>query len=122
MAEIKRNPTEAKRVIREAYPYKVCTVCGTTLAAALDIAHLNHDPSNNDPDNLAWLCKTHHWMFDCDLYPLEAIKLMRDRWQVTKGRPDHSGRMKDAGKKAAATRRRSAAAQKSWETRRRKNG
>jgi hypothetical protein len=28
------------------------------------IAHLDHDPSNSDPDNLAWLCFEHHNEYD----------------------------------------------------------
>ena len=57
MAETKRNPTEAKRVMEGAYPYKACTVCGTTLAAALEIAHLDQDITNNDYKNLMALCQ-----------------------------------------------------------------
>lgn len=29
------------------------------------IAHLDDDPSNNDPDNLAWLCLNHHGKWHC---------------------------------------------------------
>jgi hypothetical protein len=57
-------------------------------------------------------------MFDCDLYPIEAVKLMREKWQDTKGKASHAGRMRQAGPKAAATRRRSASARKAWTTRR----
>jgi hypothetical protein len=28
------------------------------------IAHLDHDPTNNAPDNLAWLCFDHHDEYD----------------------------------------------------------
>lgn len=28
------------------------------------IAHLDHNPSNNDPDNLAFLCMEHHSLYD----------------------------------------------------------
>src|SRR5947207_954201 len=28
------------------------------------IAHLDHDPGNNDPDNLAFLCFDHHDRYD----------------------------------------------------------
>lgn len=41
-------------------------------------------------------------MYDAGLYPLEAIKLMRERWQETQGRASHDTRMKDAGDKAAS--------------------
>ncbi len=114
----KRKPAEAQRVAREAYPYKCCCVCGMMLATALDLAHLDQNAGNNDAENLAWLCKTHHWMYDAGLYPAEAIRLLRANWQMTKGKPDHSARMKDAGPKAARTRKRRRAARKAVETRR----
>ncbi len=113
-----RRQSEAKRVARESYPYTCCCVCGLKLATALDLAHLDHDAGNNDPANLAWLCKTHHWMYDAGPYPREAVQMLRAHWQKTKGKPDHSARMKDAGRKAAETRKRSQAARKAWETRR----
>jgi hypothetical protein len=46
-------------------------------------------------------------MFDADFYPIEAIKLMRQRWQETKAVP-HRMPMIGAGAKAAQTRRRNA--------------
>jgi hypothetical protein len=88
----------------------------------LTVAHLDHDSSNNAPDNLARLCQTHHWMDDAGLYPLEAIRLLQEHWQVTEGKPDHKPRMKDAGAKAAVARKRSAAAHKAVATRRRRPG
>jgi hypothetical protein len=53
------------------------------------------------------------------VYPIEAIKLLQVHWQTIKGVPDHKGRMKDAGAKAALTRKRRAAGRKASETRRR---
>jgi hypothetical protein len=40
-------------------------------------------------------------MYDANLYSKEAIKLLREHWQKTKGKPDHSGRMKTGGVDAA---------------------
>jgi len=114
----KRRQSEARKVAREAYPYRACAVCGLSLPTAIDLAHLDQDASNNAPDNLAWLCKTHHWMYDAGLYPAAALEALRDHWQRTKGKPDHSARMKDAGPKAARTRKRRAAAKKAVATRR----
>jgi hypothetical protein len=74
--------------------------------------------SNNVPENVAFLCQTHHWMFDAGLYPIEAIRLLRAHWQKTKGVPSHKARMKDAGMKAAQTRKHSLTAHKAWKTRR----
>lgn len=56
-------------------------------------------------------------MYDAGLYPVAAIRLMQAHWQATEGKPDHKGRMKDAGAKAALTRKRRAAARKAVVTR-----
>lgn len=113
-----RRQAEARRIAAQHWPYRCCVICGDTFVAALQLAHLDQNAGNNDPDNLAWLCGKHHWMFDCALYPIEAVKMMRAHWQVTKGVPDHTGRLKDAGKKAGRTRTRQAAARKAVITRR----
>ena len=115
----KRRQGEARRVAAMAYPFVCCVVCGAQLKSCMTVAHLDHQPGNNDPKNLAWLCPTHHGMYDCGLYPRDAIELLRDHWQQTKGVPCHKARMKQAGAKAALTRKRTAAARKAWETRRR---
>jgi hypothetical protein len=112
----KRNQEEARRVLREHYPFKCCVVCGLQIDTCLTAAHLDQNPANNAPDNLAWLCQTHHWMFDAALYPIEAIKLLRAHWQVTEGVPNHSARMKGAGPKAAKTRTQRAAARERADT------
>ena len=117
MTILARNQAEARRVVNAAYPFQCCAVCGLQVATCLQIAHLDHNAGNNTQDNLARLCPTHHWMYDSGLYPVEAIKLLQDHWQVTEGKPDHKGRMKDAGAKAALTRKRRAAARKAVATR-----
>jgi predicted restriction endonuclease len=121
-----RNQAEARRVANEHYPFKCCAVCGLQIATCLTIAHLDHDAGNNSPDNLARLCQTHHWMYDAGLYPVEAIRLLQAHWQTVRGEASHKARMeashkarmKDAGAKAALTRKRNAAARKAVETRR----
>jgi predicted restriction endonuclease len=112
-----RNQAAARREVNSAYPFQCCVVCGLQMPTCLTIAHLDHNPANNDPNNLALLCQTHHWMYDAGLYPLEAIRLLRSHWQQTKGKPSHKARMKDAGAKAALSRKRSVAARKAWATR-----
>ena len=112
-----RDQALARRVLDENYPFKCCAVCGLQIETCLTVAHLDHDATNNAPDNLARLCQTHHWMYDAGLYPIDAIRLLQSHWQTTKGTPDHSGRMKDAGAKAALTRKRKAAARKAVDTR-----
>ncbi len=120
IASLPRNQAVARRVLNERYPFKCCAVCGLQIATCLTVAHLDHNAANNAPDNLARLCQTHHWMYDAGLYPIEAIRLLQEYWQTTKGVPDHNGRMKDAGVKAALTRKRKAAARKAAQARRTK--
>ena len=110
--QLARKQAEARRVLDQHYPFKCCAMCGLQLAACLTIAHLDHNPGNNDPRNLARLCQTHHWMYDAGLYPIEAIRILQDHWQKVRGVPDHKPRMKEAGPKAALTRKRRNAARK----------
>ena len=115
-----RRQGDAHQVAKIAYPFACCAVCGLQLQTVLAVAHLNHDPTDNDADNLAYMCWSHHWMHDAGLYPTDAIKLLRNHWQKTQGKPSHAARMKDAGKKAAMTRKLWAAGRKAATTRRTK--
>jgi len=38
-----------------AYPFSGCCLCGQTLG--IELAHLDHNSTNNDADNLAWLLR-----------------------------------------------------------------
>ncbi len=114
-----RNQNEARKVATKTYPFRCCVICGLQIPTCLAVAHLDQNAGNNDSDNLAWLCWTHHWMFDCGFYPIEGIKLLRAHWPRPDGHlPSHMPRMKDAGAKAAITRKRRAAARKAVATRR----
>jgi predicted restriction endonuclease len=113
-----RNQTVARKVAKAAYPVQCCVVCGLQVPTCITIAHLDHNAGNNTPDNLAFMCQTHHWMYDAGLYPVDAIRLLRKHWQQTEGKPSHKARMKDAGAKAARTRKLSVNAKKAWATRR----
>ena len=88
-ALLSQKQGEARKVAAQNYPFRCCVVCGLQLPASLTVAHLDHKPGNNDPDNLAYLCGTHHWMYDAGLYPIDAIKLLRAHWKQTEGKPDH---------------------------------
>ncbi len=123
----RRNAGDARRALREAVPFVCCAICGLEIPTCVTVAHLDQNSANNQPDNLAWLCQTHHWMYDCGFYPPEAIRLLQDRWQITKAVPDHKARTKDAGARAAETRMAAVAAKKcaakvkarkAWKTRR----
>lgn len=92
----------------------VCAHCGFGIPMVLEVAHIDGKRQNNDVDNLVILCPTCHKMHDIDLISTETILQMRDRPKVV----DWSKRMKDAGAKAAFTRKRRAAARKAVETRR----
>jgi hypothetical protein len=89
----------------------VCAHCGFGIRDVLEVAHLDGDRSHNDPSNLAILCPNCHKMHDLDLISTETIILMRDRPKVVVW----AKRMKDAGKKAAESRRKSTEKLK-WQT------
>jgi len=98
----------------------VCVVCGFGIPSVLEVAHLDQDRSNSDLGNLAVLCPNCHKMHDIGLIPTEVVKNLRDEH-----RKENWGlRVKDAGIKAAATRKasavtktKSAAGKKAWATR-----
>ncbi len=101
---------------------RACVYCGFGIAEVLEVAHLDGDHSNSKLSNLALLCPTCHRMHDLDLIPTKVIRTMRKRPKVVRW----SKLMKDAGAKAAETRRenllvkknRSLSAVKAVETRR----
>jgi 5-methylcytosine-specific restriction endonuclease McrA len=90
-----------------------CTYCGFGIEAVLEVAHLDGDRGHNELDNLAVLCPTCHRMHDIDLIPTSVIIQMRD----VERSPRWAKLQKDAGKKAAATRKRRAAASRAAATR-----
>jgi hypothetical protein len=99
-----------RKLAFDKYP-PVCAHCGHGgfgFREVLDVAHLDGNRQHNDPDNLAILCPTCHRMHDLDLISTETIRVMRGRPKIVV----QSKRMKDAGKKAAASRRISAEKQK----------
>lgn len=91
----------------------LCAHCGFGIQAVLEVAHLDCDRGNNDPQNLVVLCPNCHKMHDLDLISTETIIQMRDRPKVVAW----SKRMKDAGKKAALKRKQRAAGRKAAATR-----
>jgi hypothetical protein len=85
-----------------------CAHCGFGIPEVLEVAHLDCDRQHNDISNLVLLCPTCHKMLDLDLISTEAMVQMRDRPRVVRW----AKRMKDAGRKAAASRRKSAETRK----------
>ena len=93
----------------------LCAHCGFGIPAVLEVAHIDGSRHNNEIENLVILCPNCHKMLDLDLISNETIVEMRDRPKTV----TWSKRMKDAGAKAAKTRKRTLAARKAVETRRR---
>jgi hypothetical protein len=59
------------------------------------IAHLDHNHSNDDPDNLARLCHHHHWMYDIGLFSLSRVETSTCALGVDEGKAHqrlHEGR------------------------------
>ena len=84
------------------YP-ALCAHCGFGIKDVLEVAHIDGNRGNNDPANLVILCPNCHKMHDLDLISTPTIIHMRDRPKVVVW----AKRMKDAGKKAAESRRNS---------------
>ncbi len=93
----------------------LCAHCGFGIPAVLEVAHIDGNRQNNEIANLVILCPNCHKMLDLDLISNDSIIAMRDRPKII----TWSKRMKDAGKKAAQKRKRTLAARKAVETRRR---
>jgi 5-methylcytosine-specific restriction endonuclease McrA len=83
------------------YP-AICVHCGFGIKEVLEIAHLDGNRNHNELQNLAVLCPNCHKMHDLDIISTEVILEMRDRPKLVNWKK----RMKDAGRKAALTRRR----------------
>jgi len=82
-------------------------LCGQTIGQ--ELAYLDHEASNKDPETLAWLCNHHHWTYDVGLFSLAALKVQRALTEDMKGKRTNAF-MKDAEKKIAVTRAANAAA------------
>ena len=83
-----------------------CAHCGFGIPEVLEVSHLDCDRHHNDVSNLVLLCPTCHKMLDLDLISTETMIQMRDRPRIV----SWAKRMKDAGKKAALSRKRRGAA------------
>ena len=60
-------------------------MCGAL--SGLSVLHLDQRAENTDPDNLTFACATHLAMFHGGLYPVPAVRLLREHWQATRGVP-----------------------------------
>jgi hypothetical protein len=96
-----------RKLAFENYP-PVCAHCGFGIRDVLEVCHIDCERTNNTLLNLVILCPTCHKMHDLDLIATETIRVMRDRPKAVRW----TKRMKDAGKKAAASRRQRQLAQK----------
>ena len=94
------------------YP-QVCAHCGFGIPDVMEVAHIDGNRSNNAASNLVILCPNCHKMHDLDLISTPTIIEMRDRPKVVLW----AKRMKDAGRKAADTRKRRMAGIKAAATR-----
>jgi len=103
-----------RKLAFEKYP-PICAYCGFGIPEILEVAHLDGDRTNNEVGNLVILCPNYHKMHDIDIISTEIIIKVRD----SEKRIDWKKRIKDAGQKAAITRKRRAAGRKAAETKKR---
>ena len=95
-----------KRALEHYHDRLHCWYCGFGFSQILEVAHLDGRRQNNAVANLAMLCPTCQKMLDLGLISKGIVLAMRDRSRIGQW----SKRMKDAGKKAAETRKRNGAA------------
>lgn len=81
------NWEEISLAIREKAGWK-CAFCGaengkphpiTGSRVVLTVAHLDHDPSNNDDSNLVALCQRCHLRYDLELHMKHAAETRRKK-------------------------------------------
>ena len=82
-----RSRAEARRVAEANFTVRCCVICGLTGPSALDVQHLDFSSDNNEPGNLAYLCRTHVAMYEAGLYTREIVETLREMWQRTRARP-----------------------------------
>ena len=75
---LKQRSGKSRKTAFEHYQ-PICVWCGVSISDLLEVAHLDHDRSNDDPKNLVFLCSTHHRMLDLGLIPSEVVAQLRDR-------------------------------------------
>lgn len=99
-----------RKLAFDKYP-ALCAHCGFGIPDVLEAAHIDGKRSNNALWNLVILCPNCHKMHDLDLISTKTIIQMRDRPKVVVW----AKRMKDAGRKAAQTRKkRQTAFRRKW--------
>jgi len=94
---VAKSPRSGKsRRIAFKYYKPICVWCGVSISDLLEVAHIDHNRSNDDPKNLVFLCLTHHRMLDLGLIPSDVVTQLRDRplkadWSILiKGAPSKS--------------------------------
>jgi 5-methylcytosine-specific restriction endonuclease McrA len=88
-----------RKLAFQKYP-PVCAHCGFGIQDVLEVCHIDGKRKNNRIGNLVILCPNCHKMYDINLISKRTIEEMRDRPKKVKW----AKRMKDAGVKAALTR------------------
>ncbi len=101
-----------RKIAFDTYPH-ICAYCGFGIIGILQVAHLSHDRKDDSPENLVILCPTCHKMYDGNLISKDALILLR----VNPPKIDWRASMKNAGVKAAKTRKARAAGRKAAQTR-----
>ena len=78
-----------RKIAKRTYKNHICVWCGYGNPSVLEVAHVDHDNKNHDPENLVFLCPTHHREYDIGLISTEMIKERR-RFVETNPKADWS--------------------------------
>lgn len=61
-----------------------CALCEESDPVCLQVHHIDHNRSNNDPDNLIILCSNHHFKVHNGEYHPDFLKSERNKFKITK--------------------------------------
>ena len=64
----------AQKVMSLKEPVKACFVCGKL--STVEAHHINCNPLDNRPENLTWLCKSHHAMVHTRLKKVNMVDVI----------------------------------------------
>ncbi len=102
----------SRKIAQDHYNNHVCVWCGYGNPKIVEVAHIDRKRNNNKPENLVFLCPTHHREYDTGLIDTKMVIERRKfvetnpkaNWSVLIGKSKEE--LSEIAKKAVATRKR----------------
>lgn len=75
-SEIKKRNAHKRAglICKRANKIKKCEIKNNTCTGLIEVSHLDQNPFNNDLNNLAYLCRSHHTLYDRSGYSILDLK------------------------------------------------